>query len=101
MRAGQIELREVSVLATRDDRSSRRWDMSGIRLASAVSVFVVVAAVLVQTGAWGATFRVNRDRDEPDAAPGNGVCATLRGKCTLRAALQESNALPGADVIEL
>lgn len=31
----------------------------------------------------------------PDAAPGNGICADSAGRCTLRAALQEANALGG------
>ncbi len=46
-----------------------------------------------------ATFVVNDTGDEPDANPGNGVCATSAGVCTLRAALQEANAHPGADAI--
>jgi large repetitive protein len=33
--------------------------------------------------------------------PANGVCATESGACTLRAAIQESNALSGADIITL
>jgi hypothetical protein len=34
-----------------------------------------------------------------DAAPGNGACASAGGNCTLRAAIQEANALAGADTI--
>jgi CSLREA domain-containing protein len=34
-----------------------------------------------------------------DASPGNGVCATAVGECTLRAAIQEANALAGDNVI--
>lgn len=33
-----------------------------------------------------AAFRVNSTADAVDAAPGNGVCRTARGVCTLRAA---------------
>jgi hypothetical protein len=33
--------------------------------------------------------------------PGNGVCATSAAACTLRAAIQEANALDGADTITL
>jgi len=38
-----------------------------------------------------------------DANPGNGVCETAPGNgvCTLRAAIQEANALAGADEIVL
>jgi CSLREA domain-containing protein len=40
------------------------------------------------------TFTVNSNGDGGDAAPGNGVCETASGNgvCTLRAAIQESNA---------
>jgi CSLREA domain-containing protein len=48
-----------------------------------------------------ATFAVNSMLDEPDATPGDGLCATARGDCTLRAAIQEANALAGADAITL
>lgn len=46
-----------------------------------------------------ATFTVNSTDDGPDANPGDGVCATSGGTCTLRAAIQEANALTGTDTI--
>ena len=46
-----------------------------------------------------ATFHVNTTGDFPDAVPGNGLCATGSGLCSLRAAIQESNALAGPDTI--
>ncbi|HEX2835625.1 MAG TPA: Calx-beta domain-containing protein [Thermoanaerobaculia bacterium] len=48
-----------------------------------------------------ATFTVNNAGDAGDATPGNGVCATAGAVCTLRAALQEANALAGTDTINL
>ena len=51
-----------------------------------------------------ANFSVNSMADVVDAAPGNGVCDplnALEGVCTLRAAIMEANALPGADTIFL
>lgn len=50
-----------------------------------------------------ATFRVNSTADAVDITPGDGVCTTaLAGNpCTLRAAIQEANALAGADRINL
>jgi CSLREA domain-containing protein len=48
-----------------------------------------------------ATFTVNSTSDSVDSNPGNGTCATSGGSCTLRAAVQESNALGGADTIEI
>lgn len=47
-----------------------------------------------------ATFTVDNAGNLPDAAPGNGVCATAGGMCTFRAALMEANALPGADSVQ-
>jgi CSLREA domain-containing protein len=49
----------------------------------------------------GVAFVVNSPADSVDAAPGDGICATSAGVCTLRAAVQESNALTGARVITL
>ncbi|MFQ5857925.1 MAG: CSLREA domain-containing protein [Anaerolineae bacterium] len=49
----------------------------------------------------GATFTVNSTADAVDANAGDGTCATAAGKCTLRAAVQETNALAGADAIIL
>lgn len=49
-----------------------------------------------------ATFVVDNPVDQPDAQPGDGFCAAASVfGCTLRAAIMESNALAGADVIEL
>jgi CSLREA domain-containing protein len=45
------------------------------------------------------TFTVNSLADAPDALPGDGVCRTAALTCTLRAAVQEGNAIPGADAI--
>jgi hypothetical protein len=41
------------------------------------------------------TFSVNSNFDFSDAFPGDGVCATALRACTLRAAIEESNHLPG------
>lgn len=46
-------------------------------------------------------FVVNSTSDVVDAFPGNALCATASGACTLRAAIQESNAMSGANTIEL
>jgi CSLREA domain-containing protein len=62
-------------------------------------------AVLVFVGAAGvarpATFTVDDTADMVDQTPGDGICATAAATCTLRAAIQEANALPGADTIEI
>src|SRR5438874_2257693 len=63
---------------------------------------LVVAIVVLFAGvspADAATFTVDSTADAEDANPGDGVCATAAGACTLRAAIQEANALPGLDII--
>ena len=46
-------------------------------------------------------WTVNGTADAPDAQPGDGLCATAVGDCTLRAAVQEATASGGPRVIEL
>jgi CSLREA domain-containing protein len=67
-------------------------------------VLVVVALAWLLTVAplpWpvpsvmAATFTVNTTDDTADASPGDGVCADSAGRCSLRAAVMEANALGG------
>src|SRR5207244_9879942 len=46
----------------------------------------------------GLLLIVNSTADTSDSSPGDGVCDG-GGICTLRAAIEEANATPGADVI--
>ncbi|HMR68559.1 MAG TPA: hypothetical protein PKE64_31505, partial [Anaerolineae bacterium] len=46
-------------------------------------------------------FVVNSTGDSIDVNPGDGLCATSAGVCTVRAAIMEANALPGADTISI
>ncbi len=61
---------------------------------SAILVFWVLAVA-----AQAAIFQVNNNGDAGDVSAGNGVCATSGNVCTLRAAVQEANALAGDDTI--
>lgn len=45
------------------------------------------------------SFTVNTAADEVDLTPGNEFCETAAGKCSLRAGIEESNALAGSDQI--
>jgi len=45
------------------------------------------------------TYTVNSDTDAQDANPGDGVCATAGGECTLRAAIEEANTHTGYQTI--
>jgi len=69
-----------------------------------VALLAASALILVgpPTDAWAATFTVTSTLDEIDAGPGDGQClSTPSGACTLRAAIQETNALAGADTVTL
>lgn len=46
-------------------------------------------------------FIVDSPLDQPDANPGDGIAATATGETTLRSAVQEANAAPGANTIIL
>ena len=67
-----------------------------LSLLLAMSLAAVLAALPAQAAA---TFTVNSTNDTPDANPGDGACSTAAADCTLRAAIQEANALDGDDVI--
>jgi CSLREA domain-containing protein len=62
--------------------------------------YLLLAAVLSLALPWrgiaqAATFTVNDLNDAVDANPSDGMCATATGSCTLRAAIQQANALGG------
>src|SRR4029453_15253067 len=61
----------------------------------------IVLVVSLSSVASGATFTVDSPLDEGGAVPGGGACQTLSGACTLRAGVQEANALAGADTLEV
>ncbi|HVM95937.1 MAG TPA: choice-of-anchor Q domain-containing protein [Candidatus Acidoferrales bacterium] len=63
---------------------------------------IVLVCMLSQAAVIeAAIFAPNLTADAHDATPGDGICATTAGRCTLRAAIEEANALPGADEIIL
>lgn len=60
-------------------------------------------SLLLVGPARGVVFTVNAledDTDAHDVSPGDGVCADSFGFCTLRAAIEESNARSGLDAVE-
>ncbi|HZQ10362.1 MAG TPA: CSLREA domain-containing protein, partial [Anaerolineae bacterium] len=72
-------------------------DVADVQIAAA-NTGKVVAANSVAAAA-PLTFVVNTANDSADATPGNGIC-DAQGGCTLRAAIDESNAHPGPDFIQ-
>lgn len=67
--------------------------------------FLVLTFILTLSGpvptTHAASFTVDDLGDGVDVTPGDGVCMTAGGVCTLRAAIQEANAFPGNDIILL
>ena len=60
---------------------------------------LLLGSTLAVSPAHAATFVVDSTGDAPDATPGDTFCQTAGAVCTLRAAIQEANALALADVI--
>ncbi|TCJ30775.1 choice-of-anchor Q domain-containing protein [Nocardioides jejuensis] len=60
----------------------------------AAAAFLVGPAVPTATAATGLTFRVTTTADQIDARPGDGVCRTAAGTCSLRAAMIEADFHP-------
>ena len=70
-----------------------------------IRLYGLFVVVIMQLGmalpAWSATFIVNSTADTADDITTDGICADASGNCTLRAAIQEANALAGSDAITL
>ena len=60
---------------------------------------IVLLAIAPSAAAAAATFTVDSTGDLFDVDPGNGVCATAAGTCTLRAAIEEANLTGALDTI--
>lgn len=78
------------------DREERRreWRRHATTLACCVGL-------ALSTDAIAASFTVDDEADAVDASVGDGLCATASGACSLRAAIQETNAISGLDDITL
>ncbi len=76
--------------------------ITALVLLALVALALMIAAPL-RAAPNSNTFTVNTTADATDVAPGDGVCETApaTNNCTLRAAIQETNALAGADTIIL
>ncbi len=66
-----------------------------------LGVLVAGLVLIGGTVAQALELAVTSTTDAVDAKPGDGVCATSTGTCTLRAAIQETNARVGPDTIVL
>ncbi|MBU1232394.1 MAG: hypothetical protein KKD01_02875 [Proteobacteria bacterium] len=80
------------------------------RLLAICLLFLCLFCTLAPGNGVAATFTVNSRADVGDLTPGNGLCVAylifippfyVFPYCTLRAAIEETNSLPGADTIIL
>ena len=63
------------------------------------SVVALVAVLPASPASAQSVYTVSGTGDGRDANPGDGRCRTASGNCTLRAAIDESNATPGSNTI--
>jgi CSLREA domain-containing protein len=75
----------------------RRWPTGLHRLVTTTTSLVFCLGFNVD--AQAATFVVDSTADAADSVPGDGSCVTSGAVCTLRAAIEESNAFAGADTV--
>jgi CSLREA domain-containing protein len=77
-----------------------RWILLAIL---AISLPMALALAAPGQAAGNSTFVVDSLADDPDNVPGDGLCETDLGECTLRAAITEaqSSAFLGPDTIDL
>jgi CSLREA domain-containing protein len=87
-------------MAVTHNRPRRRGVPQGLSVITGL-IFCLVLATAVSTPALAKTFTVDTKKDAVDWNPGNGFCETAVGECSLRAAVQEANALSGTDEIVL
>ena len=62
-------------------------------------ILIVVSIMLFSSAAFGASFVVNNSGDTNDANLTDNLCSDSAGNCTLRAAVQQANAISSGDVI--
>lgn len=74
--------------------------MTSMKRLMLLAAGVVLVSGIAADASAQTSFFVTSAADGGDSNPGDGVCAASGGGCTLRAAIQEANALPGADSIE-
>ncbi|WP_157578353.1 right-handed parallel beta-helix repeat-containing protein [Rudaea cellulosilytica] len=88
-------------IATRMNRA-RKCLADTVRLPRMLAVVLAgITVMAASVTAHAAIFNVNNSADTVDSSPGDGNCADAFGNCTLRAAVMEANALPGAHTINL
>lgn len=102
-RPSKPTMRRMSKQVTPMTRTTLGPESSRRARASLVALLVAAISLLAwaPTASAETTFVVTSAIDAVDARLGDGSCRTSSGVCTLRAAIQEANALAGRDRIEI
>ncbi len=108
LKKGENDVR-VTAITPEGERTTETVDINYTpqaetnQILRAMSLEAQSASDAGQASALEATVRVNSTEDAVDADPGDGACetATGNGVCTLRAAVQETNAAAGKDTVEV
>lgn len=72
-----------------------------VGLVSGVALVAGLLTIPTASPVFAATLTVDATGSGADANPGNGVCATAGGQCTLQAAVEEANATNSSDIINV
>jgi adhesin/invasin len=80
------------VRADRRARTRSRW-VRGTAIAVAAVLVLALSIVVARSATPQIELLVDSLAQTADTSPGDGTCATGAGECTLRAAIEESNAL--------
>ena len=90
----------VDVLDVQAVLANQSWNVvNGLAVSPASKVDAANTNSANAAVVTGATFTVNSANDAVDAHPGDGICADSTGRCTLRAAITESNWASGANTV--
>jgi CSLREA domain-containing protein len=89
---------QPGVQASADVNGDGCLDVVDVQLIAAHAGAAAAVPAGVQESS-GRTWTVTTANDEVDSAPGNGVCRTDAGRCSLRAAIDEANRSVGSDTI--
>lgn len=90
---GCIDVSDIEMVAS-------HYTAASSRSAASFSQVVHADAMLATQTSSPLTLIVNSTGDAADGNPGDGVCATSTGVCTLRAAIQEADTHSGATTID-
>lgn len=94
-------LRGGDMAAAFPGQGRRRTAYATVHRHCGASTGLLVVLLAVAKVIEAAVFVVDTTQDSVDALAGDGTCADVAQHCSLRAAIQESNALAGEDTIVL